>query len=1077
MRKITKLLLIVFAFSFSASMIAQETVPFTSVDSQASSGVASVNATLTGGYTLGTIDWDGFASTINGATYGSELTCDISGPLGSATVTLGNGTTYSPGANFTGSTNTFNGAGDPAGTWTFDFYETYDDGGDGLPDATWDNISFDFNAAAAFPVLNPATFCQVVSGSFAAGGNVTYELNLLAAETYNFSLCSDDLCCGGAADNFDGDFTLFDASFAQVWYIDGASSCGYDASTFGSAYEDWSPTADGTYYLQVDDWAGGAGDFDLAYIMGGAVQLGTPTATCQNTVGSFGPGESVYHEFYLLTTETYNFSTCNLDGCAGDADGDTDFRLYDNTGTMLWYIDGNSSCGWDGTTYGSSHENYTPPAEGCYYLEVDEYGTGTNTINYTLAYVMSGAAGTAWTGAVDTDWNNTGNWTSGVPAAGDDVALATGLPNYPVIDGTYACNGLTIDAGASFTVGTGGDFTVGADLNANGAFVMNDGACAITGDLNNNDAANALVDINGGSLTIGGGWYQAGYFSFARGSFQLSGGTIDVAADVAWYDVNGTSLMDGPFYMTIGGTLQTEAALFASITDGTVEMTGADGGGGYLLSPSSSSAFTVNNLVVSGGDYLTSRDAENNDFDVLNDFSVTGGSVVTENATGNSATFTVGGNCFVGVGANLTANVLTAFNVTGDMDLASTTAGYASLLDNGLITVSGFQTIGAAMTNGWHTMSVPVAGLQSGYFTGLYLQNFDETNNIWNDIIPTNIPLTPGTGFAYYDALGGGVYNGVYNTGTITNNTLTRNNQGWNMVGNPYPSPIDWDAASGWTKTNVADATYVEDAGAWATWIAGVGTGNGSNLVAPGQGFFVECTNVAGGTLEFTDAVRTHARTPFLKSEVTDLLKVQVTGNGYTDDMAIRFLDDATDGFDFNYDAHKMFAYNVEIPQIYSMANGYMAINALPATNMVPAGFRTAIPGEFTISATETSEFNNVVLEDLFTGEQTDLLSDSYTFAGTVDDNEARFIIHFTPLAVGDNLAEASNIYSYHKNIYVTVPENTKGYITVYDMMGKEVANAAINSTLNTITLEKSAYYVVKVLSNESIVTEKVFIK
>ena len=44
-------------------------------------------------------------------------------------------------------------------------------------------------------------------------------------------------------------------------------------------------------------------------------------------------------------------------------------------------------------------------------------------------------------------------------------------------------------------------------------------------------------------------------------------------------------------------------------------------------------------------------------------------------------------------------------------------------------------------------------------------------------------------------------------------------------------------------------------------------------------------------------------------------------------------------------------------------------------------------------------------------------------------------------------------------------------------MMGEEVATSAINGTFNTITLEKSAYYVVKVVSNENMITEKVFIK
>jgi len=124
---------------------AGETVSFVNVPSQASAGLVTYNATLTGGYNLGTIDWDGFATAIETYTYGSELKLDLSGPLGAATITLGNGTSYSPGAQFTGTSNDFDNAGDPAGVWTFDFYEGYDDGGDGLPDATWDNIDFAFN--------------------------------------------------------------------------------------------------------------------------------------------------------------------------------------------------------------------------------------------------------------------------------------------------------------------------------------------------------------------------------------------------------------------------------------------------------------------------------------------------------------------------------------------------------------------------------------------------------------------------------------------------------------------------------------------------------------------------------------------------------------------------------------------------------------------------------------------------------------------------------------------------------------------------------------------------------------------
>ena len=62
-------------------------------------------------------------------------------------------------------------------------------------------------------------------------------------------------------------------------------------------------------------------------------------------------------------------------------------------------------------------------------------------------------------------------------------------------------------------------------------------------------------------------------------------------------------------------------------------------------------------------------------------------------------------------------------------------------------------------------------------------------------------------------------------------------------------------------------------------------------------------------------------------------------------------------------------------------------------------------------------------------------------------------------------------------DVYVSVPANTKGDIVVYNLMGQEVARTIITDVLNKVTLNKSAYYVVKVMSNESVVTKKVFVK
>ena len=86
-------------------------------------------------------------------------------------------------------------------------------------------------------------------------------------------------------------------------------------------------------------------------------------------------------------------------------------------------------------------------------------------------------------------------------------------------------------------------------------------------------------------------------------------------------------------------------------------------------------------------------------------------------------------------------------------------------------------------------------------------------------------------------------------------------------------------------------------------------------------------------------------------------------------------------------------------------------------------------------------------------------------------------MLHFAPLAVGENPADLINIYSSQKDVYVSVPANTEGEIVVYNIMGQEVARTIITDVINKVTLDNSAYYVVKVMSNESVVTKKVFVK
>jgi len=300
---------------------------------------------------------------------------------------------------------------------------------------------------------------------------------------------------------------------------------------------------------------------------------------------------------------------------------------------------------------------------------------------------------------------------------------------------------------------------------------------------------------------------------------------------------------------------------------------------------------------------------------------------------------------------------------------------------------------------------------------------------------------------------------------------------GWNFYGNPYAASLD-PALFNWTgfdNGTYGVAMWSEDCSVSNYIYSGLGNGY-VNYVGPTQGFFMLTTGAT--TFALTGGERAHTSAASIyKDEVTNLLTLEAAGDGTSDVTYIRFMEDMEAGNDVA-DFPKLFSTSEGLAQIYTTALGEkLAINALPATLVVPMGFTSVTTGEYTISAIETSEFADVVLEDLVTGEQTDLLINSYTFNYTVNDDADRFLVHFTPLGIGDNLANSINIWSNDHKIYVQVPEIT-GDIVVFNMMGQEVIRTEIEPGLNIIPVnDRNSYYVVKVVSSDVARTGKVYVK
>jgi hypothetical protein len=430
-----------------------------------------------------------------------------------------------------------------------------------------------------------------------------------------------------------------------------------------------------------------------------------------------------------------------------------------------------------------------------------------------------------------------------------------------------------------------------------------------------------------------------------------------------------------------------------------------------------------------------------------------------------------------------------------NMFFGSSASGTATILDKGNLTINGLATIERYFSGNdpdYHLFSSPVVAATAEPFTGMYLMSFDPlpsapygVGNDWGytDIVDPLTALNVMEGYALYsDQVTNTVsFTGSLNIGNQSHSfNLNGNNPyGWNLLGNPYPSSIDWDLVTIPPEMN-AEVHYIDaSTGADIEYIAGGGGGAGSGRYTPPmQGFFVSA--ISAGTLQLTNACRTHTDAGTYYKSDNNLLVLEASGNGFANKTQIYFNGESTNEHDRLYDAYKIItSSNPLLPQLYSVTptGVKLGINGLPETDLVPVGMIAGNPGEFTISAVETSNFENVVLEDLVMGIKTNLLTDSYTFTTGLNEPENRFIVHFTPMAVSETGEEVFNIWGSENEIRVNAPAGINGLIKVYNVMGQEISTSSVSGNTTTISVKNSAYYIVRVMADNLVINKKVFVK
>lgn len=470
------------------------------------------------------------------------------------------------------------------------------------------------------------------------------------------------------------------------------------------------------------------------------------------------------------------------------------------------------------------------------------------------------------------------------------------------------------------------------------------------------------------------------------------------------------------------------------------------------------------------------------------------------------------GSITVNPGARLT---LDSENITASsINIISNGTGMGTVLDNtNLITRNASVKVqltgktGVSTNDNWWYITTPVTGATSAVFKNDVSNLFgyyDETSATYPQITTTTSALNKGTGYlvklgganAYYD-LTGTLNNGDV-TVNLTRTGTTNAKRGFNLIGNPYPSYINWNTLLG-SRTDIRPTIWYRSrtAGgqmAFDTWNGLAGTGAGKNgtvsqYIPPMQAFWVK-VDKDGTTgdpvlntvqLTFNNTVRSHrpsgnATSSLLRAPQQNelqLIRLQVSNGTNRDETILMASELASNGID-RYDAEKMQNNNTEIPEIAIWMNNtetaINAVNQFPLNTEIPLIFRPGKDGNFSLSATEikTAEENiEFILKDSNGDTETILNNgDKYSFAAATTDTGNRFalVLRAKGTTTGDTQFGLNPIKAFVSAQQRIIVENTQpgNNVQIFSTTGQllESMTAKSQSTESTGHFTKGVYFV-----------------
>lgn len=213
---------------------------------------------------------------------------------------------------------------------------------------------------------------------------------------------------------------------------------------------------------------------------------------------------------------------------------------------------------------------------------------------------------------------------------------------------------------------------------------------------------------------------------------------------------------------------------------------------------------------------------------------------------------------------------------------------------------------------------------------------------------------------------------------SLTANPGNDADAGWNLLGNPFASPVQWNM-TGWSMEDVGPAAYLLDdrypGGRFLVWDGTVGDPEFSGLITQGQGFFVRTTG-ANPALKITEVAKVDTSTALLRQKktqtVSEHLVLTLRQDELEDRAYVKFSDEGGNHFEETDAVKRKNGYF----SLFTLSSDSvsLAINNLNRSfcdRSISLGLENIIPGSYTLSVAGAglAMDTRINLSDAFTNE------------------------------------------------------------------------------------------------------------